>query len=359
MNRRAIAFGIFAFTILAFVLSFLVLKPAKPVIEIRGEALVKISGDGTGMFDVVILNTLFTAWVVMAILIVGFVLIVRKRSMLPSGLYNALEGIVEFIDGFCKSVAGEANGRRFFPLIATLLIYIASANLLSLTPVFNSIGIFEPLGAEKAEFKKNATVYEGGSLKLVVPGAEDIKVDASECDTKTGDAATACREEAITKATEGKLGDNKTAGTLAPFFRGINTDLMTPASFAIVAVVLIQFWGMATLGFFPYMSKFINFHGPIDFFVGILEGIAEIAKLISFSFRLFGNLLAGEILLLVMMFLIPLVSTFLVIFYGLEMFVGLVQAFVFAALTLVFASLAVAHHGPEEHAESGEAGGHH
>jgi F-type H+-transporting ATPase subunit a len=295
---------------------------------------------------------------VMAILIFGSVLIVRKRSLLPSGAYNLLEAVVEFIDGFCKSVAGEANGRRFFPLIATLLIYIASANLFSLTPVFNSIGIFEPLGAEKAEFKKNATVYEGASPKLVMPGAANVKVDATACDTATGEAAVACREEAIAHATDGKLGDNKTAGTLAPFFRGINTDLMTPASFAIVAVVLIQFWGMASLGFFGYMSKFINFKGPIDFMVGLLEGIAEVAKLISFSFRLFGNLLAGEILLLVMMFLIPLVSTVLVIFYGLEMFVGLVQAFVFAALTLVFASLAVAHHGADEHAEP-EAEGHH
>jgi F-type H+-transporting ATPase subunit a len=355
VRTRAIILGAFVFTIVAAALSFLVLKPAKPVIEIRGEPLVKISGDGTGMFDVVILNTLFTAWVIIAILLVSVVLIVRKRSLVPSGAYNALEAIIEFIDGFCEAIAGSTNARRFFPLVATLLIYIAFANWFSLLPVFNTIGIFEPLGAEKAEFHKNATVFEGGGVKLIKPGAEDIKVEAGDCEQLTDEEeAVACREHAIEQSTEGKVDGNREAGVLVPYLRGINTDLMTPASFAIVSVLLIQWWGITSLGFFRYASKFINFKGPIDFFVGFLESVAELAKLISFSFRLFGNLLAGEILLLVMTFLIPLVSTLLVIFYGLELFVGLIQAFVFAALTLVFASLAVVHHGGGEHEEHSE-----
>ena len=91
---------------------------------------------------------------------------------------------------------------------------------------------------------------------------------------------------------------------LFPYLRSINTDLMTPLSFALVSVIFIEFWGITTLGFFRYVGKFINFSSPIDFFVGILELIAEIAQLISFSFRLFGNMLAGEILLLVMTFLV-------------------------------------------------------
>jgi F-type H+-transporting ATPase subunit a len=126
-------------------------------------------------------------------------------------------------------------------------------------------------------------------------------------------------------------------------------------------VFFIQYWGVTSLGFFKYAGKFINFSSPINFFVGLLEAVAEVAKLISFSFRLFGNLLAGEILLLVMTFLIPLVSVILVVFYGLELFVGAIQAFVFGALTLVFASLAVSHHGPEEHehAEEAEEAAHH
>ena len=96
--------------------------------------------------------------------------------------------------------------------------------------------------------------------------------------------------------------------------------------------------------------------GAIDFFVGILELIAEFARLISFSFRLFGNMLAGEILLLVMTFLLPFMFFIVSVFYGLEIFVGAIQAFVFGMLMLVFGMLAVTGHGDhgEEHA-SGEA----
>ena len=87
----------------------------------------------------------------------------------------------------------------------------------------------------------------------------------------------------------------------------------------------------------------------IDIFVGVLELISELARMVSFTFRLFGNIFAGEVLLLMMGFLVPFVLVD--IFYGLELFVGLVQAFVFAMLTLVFAQTAVTHHddGDEEH----------
>jgi F-type H+-transporting ATPase subunit a len=134
---------------------------------------------------------------------------------------------------------------------------------------------------------------------------------------------------------------------LVPYFRSMNTDINSPLSIAIMALIFIEFWGITTLGVFKYAGKFFNVSSPINFFVGILEFIAEIARLISFTFRLFGNMLAGEILLLVMTFLVP----FLVAlpFYGLEVFVGVIQAFVFAMLTLVFAVLAVSTH--EDHGE--------
>src|SRR3970040_2785521 len=119
-------------------------------------------------------------------------------------------------------------------------------------------------------------------------------------------------------------------------------------------MIFVEFWGITTLGFFRYMGKFFNISSPINFIVGLLEFIAELARLISFTFRLFGNMLAGEILLLVMTFMIPLLLA--VPFYGLELFVGVIQAFVFAMLTLVFGALAVAGHG-EEHAEEAHATG--
>jgi F-type H+-transporting ATPase subunit a len=91
-----------------------------------------------------------------------------------------------------------------------------------------------------------------------------------------------------------------------------------------------------------YLGKFFNFSSPIDFFVGILELISEISKLISFSFRLFGNVFAGEVLLMVMMFLVPYILP--LPFFMLEIFVGLIQALVFTTLTLVFLKMATEEH---------------
>jgi len=127
----------------------------------------------------------------------------------------------------------------------------------------------------------------------------------------------------------------------------MNTDVNSPLSIAIISAIFVEFWGITALGFFKYMSKFFTLSSPINFFVGVLEFVAEVARLISFTFRLFGNLLAGEIVLLVMTFLIPFVVA--VPFYGLELFVGVIQAFIFAMLTLVFGVLAVSTH--DEHGE--------
>jgi F-type H+-transporting ATPase subunit a len=152
------------------------------------------------------------------------------------------------------------------------------------------------------------------------------------------------------------VAEDETVGVLAPYFRSVNTDLMSPLSLAIASAIFVEYWGISTLGLAAYGSRFFSVGrlrrgdpmGVIDFFVGILELIAEFARLISFSFRLFGNMLAGEILLLMMTFLIPLLLA--LPFYGLELFVGAIQAFVFAMLTLIFGALAVAGHG-DEHAD--------
>src|SRR5262249_46684643 len=176
----------------------------------------------------------------------------------------------------------------------------------SLTPFFNTIGIFEPVHTDAEEKMQGRAVAlkEVGSTHLIMPGAKDFQFDVADCVDKEGAALEKCREAAVEKATTGKLRDKEEPGVLAPYLRGINTDLMTPASFAIVAMIFVEYWGISSLGFFKYMGKFINFSSPINFFVGLLEFVAELARLISFSFRLFGNLLAGEILLLVMTFLI-------------------------------------------------------
>ena len=144
---------------------------------------------------------------------------------------------------------------------------------------------------------------------------------------------------------ESYLGKN--TGELIPFFRGASTDVNTTLAIAIFAMIAIQFWGFSSLGFTGYGGKFINFsHGPINAFVGILELFGEFAKTISFTFRLFGNMFAGEIVLISMGFLLPLIG--MMPFMGLELFVGVIQAFIFSMLTLVFGVLAVTSHSEHE-----------
>jgi F-type H+-transporting ATPase subunit a len=144
------------------------------------------------------------------------------------------------------------------------------------------------------------------------------------------------------------------AGILVPYLRGASTDLNTTLAIAIVAMISVQFFGFKALGFSGYAGKFfINpIKDPIGSFVGGLEFIGEFIKVISFTFRLFGNMFAGEILLIAMGFLLPLIG--IIPFLGLELFVGVIQAAIFSVLTLIFGSIAIiAHeHGhDEEHAE--------
>jgi F-type H+-transporting ATPase subunit a len=350
--KLALILGGVIATIAAIAFSLLVFSAPKPIIEIHGEPLATV-----GPLD--ILNTLFSAWVIMAALLVVCFLAVRKIDMIPSGFYNFFESIIEGIYSFVTGIAGEQNGRRFFPLIATFFIYITFANWMSLTPIFNSIGTYVPLHAEEGEFHEDAVVFkDSGGISLIMPGSDLVELHAEDC--AEGEEGDHCREAAIEAATEEHAaGDNEKLGVLFPYLRGINTDLMTTLSFAIMSAIFVEMWGIQSQGFFRYMSRFFTSPlKPIPFFVGLLEFIAEVARLVSFSARLFGNMLAGEILIFVMTFLVGLAAPVLIIFYGLEVFVGAIQAFVFGALTLVFAMLAIAGHDEGEHGHEEEAHGH-
>lgn len=124
---------------------------------------------------------------------------------------------------------------------------------------------------------------------------------------------------------------------LVPLLRAPTADLNTTLALAVVSVVSIQYFGIKALGL-SYFTKFFNFKNPIFTFVGILELISEVSKVVSFAFRLFGNIFAGEVLLTVVAFFMPIIAP--IPFYGLELFVGLIQAFVFAVLSLVFLNIA-------------------
>jgi F-type H+-transporting ATPase subunit a len=143
----------------------------------------------------------------------------------------------------------------------------------------------------------------------------------------------------------GSLVVNQGAGVVTPLFRSPASDLNFTLALALIAVTFVNIFGTAAIGLKGRLSVFFNFKGPIDFFVGILEIISEFAKIISFSFRLFGNVFAGEVLLAILAYLVPYVVP--VPFLFLELFVGFIQALIFAMLTTVFIGMSVVGHGPE------------
>lgn len=126
---------------------------------------------------------------------------------------------------------------------------------------------------------------------------------------------------------------------LVPLLRGNTTDLNTTLALALITVVFSQYIGIKTIGFFAYIKRFINFKGPMAFFTGIIEAISEFAKIISFSFRLFGNIFAGEVIIAIMAFLIPVLVSFPFLLF--EIFIGFIQAIIFSMLSAVFYNLAM------------------
>src|ERR1700684_3189081 len=147
----------------------------------------------------------------------------------------------------------------------------------------------------------------------------------------------------------GSVGFFGSAGVFTPLFRSVNTDLNVTLMLAIVSFFTIEVTGIVVIGAWKYAGKFINVtHGPIAFVVGIIELFSEIARIISFSFRLFGNIFAGEGLILVGTYFIPFIGPVPIMAF--EIFVGFVQAAIFSLLTLFFIKIAIMEpHGAEAH----------
>lgn len=128
-------------------------------------------------------------------------------------------------------------------------------------------------------------------------------------------------------------------GEFIPLFYPVNADLNVPLALAIISFLTIEISGILTLGIMKYGGKFLNFSSPMNFAIGILEIIGNLARLVSLSFRLFGNILAGHLLIIVIMFFVPFFMPLPFIFF--EVFVGLMQGAIFALLTLFFIKLAI------------------
>ena len=248
------------------------------------------------LFGVSITNSIFTGWLVTLVIIFFAVLIRRSLSKVPGNGQSIIELVYDYFYTNAVEIIGREDiANAVFPLIMTLFFFILVSNWMGLFPGFSTIGIHHLLP-----------------------------------DGSTG---------------------------LIPLFRPPTSDLNGTIALGLCSVVYIQYIGIKYSGLKTYVGKFFNFKGPIEFFVGLVEILSELTRILSFAFRLFGNVFAGEVLLGVMYFLmislVPYVGLLPLPFYVVELFVGLIQAFIFCFLTLVFIALAVApHDDSHSHAEN-------
>jgi F0F1-type ATP synthase membrane subunit a len=201
-----------------------------------------------------------------------------------------------------------------------------------------------------------AKIDTGGAAGVIVVNSPKDKLGELEYDAKVGDTVSADDDIAVLTSTP-------------PFLRSASTDINMTLAMALLAVLFIELMGLTGRGFKHYISEYINVGelfrgiglffkgkvvdglmatvtGVINVIIGGLEFISHMTRMVSFAFRLFGNMTAGEILVLSATFLIPWIMA--MPFYGLELLIGFIQALIFGGLTLVFASIAVGH-GSEEH----------
>lgn len=245
-------------------------------------------------------NSLLNGWIAVVFFVIMASLISERKALVPKGLQNVAEAIVEFILGEIKKVTGDAaRARKFLPIVGTIFLFILFSNWLGLLPGTGSIGVWE--------------MHEG-ALELI------------------------------------------------PLLRPAASDLNLTLAIALFAVLASHAYGIFALGPVNHFSKFVNVrgifrslrHGPvaivvalIEFGVGLLEIVSEIAKVLSLSLRLFGNIFAGEVLITV---ILGLFAYFLPIpFIFLEVLVGAIQATVFAMLTLAYLTVATEAHGEGDH----------
>lgn len=287
-------------------------------------------------------NTMVALLVSEVILIVAAFLATRRMQVVPSGLQNFFEAVIEFWDNQSQQLVGPELARRWLPLVATVFLVIWFSNYLHFIPGFDSVGMLCEPGhcpgeytAEAAEHLTEATVIEDHGVKHVTfdvhwtGGQEGSGVGLIEGESEHGED-----------------GDGHGGLVFVPFLRVAASDLNFTIALALIAFVAVEVVGFRRWG--PrYLTKFfhVDFRhgigmGLLNMFVGLIELISELARIVSFAFRLFGNIFAGAVLMLVFMFLVPFILV--VPIFGLELFVGVIQAFVFAILILAFITLAVA-----------------
>ncbi len=304
-----------------FVLLFIILgvvfakmyAPIMPHVQVAPERI-----SHTPLFgDFYVTNTIL-AMLIMDVIIVLFFLpfmrAAKSGSLLPEGGFaGAGEAIVEMLHNMVETTAGKAT-KAIFPWVTTIFITVLVANLMELIPGVDSIGFFEKSG-------------HGYQIEnTFIPGVMAL-----------------VKEEGHYMVTA--------------YIRVLSTDLNFTAALALISVVMTQVIGVKYQGL-GYFSKFLYtrtlfskpFLGVMDLMVGLLELVSEFSKVLSFTFRLFGNVFAGSVLLFLVGSMIPVFAQSMLLTF--EFGIGIIQAYVFAMLTLVFMAQAAAGHGGEEHEEA-------
>lgn len=228
-----------------------------------------------------ITNSLITSWAVVALLSLGvYFFVYRKIKPVPGRVQNIAELAIEKLLDFMETVSGDREiARRYFPVVATIFLFVLSSNWIGILPGVGAVGFFE-----SANGKEN----------------------------------------------------------FVPLFRSVNSDINMTLALSLIVVTLSHIFGFIFTGVKGHLGKFLSFKSPIAFFTGALEIIGELSKILSLSFRLFGNVFAGEVLLAIVGFLIPYLAP--VPFLGMEIFVGFIQALIFAVLAMVaFSSFSKTH----------------
>lgn len=282
-----------------------------PHVEVAAEKLFSLGG-----FTVT--NALLTALIVDVILVALAFFATRNMQMVPRGLQNVMEAMLEALYGVLKNISPKYINVAW-PLVATIFLFVLTSNWLGLVPGGSSIGVCK---AEAEVGARLALVQEGpkvGSIQLMPAAAEGHNPYIS------------CAE----------------GQKLVPWLRPPSTDLNFTLALGLLSFVFFEYWGFRALGI-GYLSKFFNLKGIMSF-VGIIEFISEIIKPIALALRLFGNIFAGEVLIAVLTFMVPLILPMPI--YAFEIFVGFIQALVFALLTMAFLSIATTSHEGEHHAE--------
>lgn len=381
--------------------------PVLPVIQLPGEVIMRWPGGSEflgGWFAAGLTNSFVGATLAaIIVLIIAFAARARSRTAeeVPTGFYNFIEMIIELAYGYVENTVGK-SAKMFFPFFMTFILWIVIANWMELVPGVDSIGKWENLphfqaegaleaaeealhdGATPLEVVRSAPISQAAQdeiaehFHLIGEDGEPADVHLSEAELEElvveiehtvdhevdeaniGDMQNGVlltKASTTTDADGNAVKSDEADWTIVPFVRAAATDLNFTLAMAFISVVMTQYYGMKAQGM-KYWRKFFPFYAGkgdeiaknplaiMDIGVGLLEFISEIFKIVSFAFRLLGNIFAGQVLLFVIASLLPIAN---LLFWHLEFGVHLLQGVVFALLTLTFMQGATESHHGEEH----------